>query len=104
MVLFQFSNCVPKLFQFSQSGSARLRRISWDAETRASLPLFRHSDVTAHLITEQITVTVWMILDFRISAKSACLFLLIFYLSKVSMLRLLPILDDCSLMLPIVRF
>ena len=27
-----------------------------DAETRASPPLFRHSDVTAHLILEQITV------------------------------------------------
>ena len=28
----------------------------YDAETRASRPLFRHSDVTIHLITEQITV------------------------------------------------
>ena len=27
-----------------------------DAETRASPPLFRHSNVTAHLIREQITV------------------------------------------------
>ena len=27
-----------------------------DAETRASPPLFRHSDVTSHLIIEQITV------------------------------------------------
>ena len=38
-----------------------------DLETGASPPLFRHSDVTAHLITEQITV-----MDdpgFRMSAK-----------------------------------
>ena len=27
-----------------------------DAEIRAFPPLFRHSDVTVHLITEQITV------------------------------------------------
>ena len=27
-----------------------------DAETRASPPLFRHSDVMAHLIIEQITI------------------------------------------------
>ena len=55
-----------------------------DAEIHAFPPLFRHSYVTAHLIIEQLTV----ILDFRMSAKTACLFSLILYLSKVSVIEL----------------
>ena len=39
-----------KFYKISDSSSEH------DAETHASPPLFRHSDVTAHLIIEQITV------------------------------------------------
>ena len=56
-----------------------------DAETHAFPPLFRHSDVTAHLITvitEQITV-----MDFIMSAKTACLFSFI-YFSKASVIEI----------------
>ena len=38
---------------FTKSATVSSER---DAETRAAPPLFRHSDVTAHLIIEQITV------------------------------------------------
>ena len=57
-----------------------------DAETRAFPPLIRHSDVTSRIIIEQITV-----MDdpgFQNSAKTACLFSLIFYLSKVSVIKI----------------
>ena len=53
-------------------------------ETHAFQPLFKHSDVTAQLITEQTTVMD----DLRISAKIECLFWLIFHLSRGSVIKI----------------
>ena len=50
-----------------------------DAETRASSLLFRHSYVRCRT---------WTIPDFRMSAKTACLFSLIFYLSSISVIEI----------------
>ena len=47
------SNCSCKSINFTKSA---IVSSDHDADTHASPPLFRHSDVIAHLIIEQITV------------------------------------------------
>ena len=50
---FTLENCSCKSINFTKSA---IVSSDHDADTHASPPLFRHSDVIAHLIIEQITV------------------------------------------------